>query len=556
MTQRRVLVVDDHEVNREMLARRLRRHGYDAVAVGDGPSAIEAVIQSAFDLVLLDIEMPAMSGLEVLRRLRERTSPADLPIVMVSGRQDGDTVVEALGLGANDYITKPIDFAVALARLRAQLARRELEISRRSQDALTGLPNRAALLEWSTARQDLDRPAAALSLNVDRFRTVNNGFGRATGDRLLGELAARLQEATPASGRLARMHADEFVWLLHDTDETGASGLAARALELVRQPFELDGRRATVAASVGIACANSAREPDVLIEQADTAMYRAKTLSGNRFVLFVPALHSRATARLQLEMELQAALAEGAFELRYEPIVDLGSGTVCGFEALARWMHPQRGEVPPAEFIPIAEETGLIVQLGQQVFRMACRQLCEWQRDGTAPPGFCLAVNVSARQLEQPDFVEDLRQTIAAAGVDARGLTLEITESVLMENTERTRRVLEDVHVLGLQIAIDDFGTGYSSLSYLQNFSLNRLKIDRSFIQGLPGAEGTEIVGALIRLARMLGMDVVAEGVELKDELDELRTLGCGYAQGYLFCRPLNAAGALRTAHVRFPMKG
>ena len=308
-------------------------------------------------------------------------------------------------------------------------------------------------------------------------------------------------------------------------------------------------------ASVGVACADSGRAPEALLDQADTAMYRAKTLSGNRYELFAPALQSRATARLQLEMELQSALAEGAIELRYEPIVDLASGRVFALEALARWMHAERGEVPPGEFIPIAEETGLIVPLGQHVLRLACGQLCEWQRDGAAPAGFGVAVNISAHQLDQPDFVDGLKETIAATGVDPRGLTLEITESVLMENSDRMQEVLAQVHALGLKIAIDDFGTGYSSLSYLQNFSLNRLKIDRSFIQGLTRMEGPQIVGALIRLARSLGMDVVAEGVELARELDELRTLGCGYAQGYLFCRPLSAAAAFRTVQSPFSME-
>lgn len=555
MSRATVLIVDDEEMARDLLVRRFSRQGFAAVSAAGGRAALDAVEAGRVDVVLLDMEMPDMSGLDVLRRLRRRHTAADLPVVMVSGRQDSESIVSALDLGANDYVTKPVDFAVVAARVNALLARRRLELLRRSTDALTGLPNRPALLEWSAHRPDLDRPAAALCLNLDRFRTVNNGLGRADGDRLLVELAGRLRGDVPADqGQIARSHGDDFLCLLHDVGPGEAITCAERLLASVRQPFLLSGRRIVVTASIGIACAGTARHPEPLIERADTALYRAKTLSGDRWEMFVPALQSRAAARLQLEIELQEALAGGEFVLRYEPIVDLRTGAVIGLEALVRWKHPERGELLPAEFIPVAEETRLIVPLGQLVLRMALEQLRAWQALRIVPPDFCVAVNVSARELDDAGFIDAVRQALDDTGLDPRCLKLEITESVLMENSERIQLVFDGVRALGVQIALDDFGTGYSSLSYLQNFAVNTLKIDRSFIQGLSRSEGGEIIRTVVQLGQTLGMDVVAEGVEAGWQLDGLRDLGCTRAQGYLFCRPLTAEAAADAAQGRFPV--
>lgn len=554
MTSSGILIVDDNEMNRDLLARRLRRRGFAVVAVADGPAALEALERAAFDAVLLDIEMPRMSGLDVLRRVRERHAAIDLPVIMVSARHDSQSIVRALDLGANDYVTKPIEFPVALARLNAQLSRRRFDAIRRATDALTGLPNRASLIEWSKGRDDRARRVAVIALNLDRFRVVNNGLGRAVGDRLLVDVATRLQPLVPAGGRLARADADDFLCLLHGSEIETAIGCVNAMLEAVRRPFEIDRQRIAVTASAGLACGESAEDAEALIDRADTALYRAKTLSGNRWEMFAPALHSKAAARLQLEMELQRALAEGAFVLRYEPIVDLASGAVAGLEALVRWNHPQRGEIGPAEFIPIAEETGLIVPLGQLIFRAACEQLREWRQTGSLPDGVYLSINASARQLDDPAFIDDLRATLAATDVDACRINLEITESALMEQSERTRLVVERLRALGTRVALDDFGTGYSSLSYLQSFAVNTLKIDRSFVQGLSRTDGGEIVRTVVRLGHTLGMNVVAEGVEEGWQLDGLRSLGCSHAQGYLFCRPLTAEAAVAAARERFPV--
>ena len=549
-----ILVVDDSEANRDLLTRWLGGHGYGVRAVADGPAALAAVEETTFDLILLDIEMPVMSGLEVLAQIRRRHSPADLPVIMVSGRQDSESIVSALELGANDYITKPVDFAVGLARVNTQLARRRLEAARRSVDSLTGLANRAALLEWSEAQATVDRPAVALAINIDRFRTINNGLGRVYGDWLLVEASRRFKAALPAQSLLARVHADDFVALLHDADLDGATACAVRILEATRQPLELGGQRVAITASIGVADGSSGRVADELLDRADAALYRAKTLSGDRWESFATALQSRAAARLHLEMELRDAVARHEFTLRFEPFVDLRTGAVVGTEALVRWEHPARGELRPAEFIPVAEETRLILPMGKLVFRMACEALRDWREQALVGPDFRMSVNLSARQLDDPGLIEALRETMEETGVDPHALTLEITESVVVESSERTRVMFERARAMGMRVALDDFGTGYSSLSYLQSFSLDTLKIDRSFVQGLSRPEGGEIVRTLAHLADTLAMDVVAEGLEAGWQLGALRELGCTHGQGYVFGRPMLAPELLAAARNGYPV--
>jgi diguanylate cyclase (GGDEF)-like protein len=448
-------------------------------------------------------------------------------------------------LGANDYITKPVDFAVALARVNAQLTRRRQEVTRQSTDALTGLPNRAAVINMAMDCAAARRPAAVFSLNVDRFRAINNGLGRACGDTLLVEIAGLLERIVPQNALVGRLQADEFACVLLDTTRTDAAAFATRALEELRRPFAVGGHRLALAVSGGLACGPSGRALDQLLDQADTALYRAKTLSGDRWEMFAPALHSRAASRLQLELALQDAVAQSAFELRYEPIVDLATARIMGFEALARWPHPERGEIPPLQFIPIAEETRLIVPLGQLVFRLACEQLAAWQKLGIEGGAFSVNVNVSARQLDNPDCVEEFHRALDAQGLDPRSITLEITESALMEDSARTRVVLDRLHAIGFQLALDDFGTGYSSLSYLQQFPVNAIKIDRSFIARLDRPEGIQIASAIMQLAQTLGLDVVGEGIESVRQMTQLQELGCKYGQGYFFTQPLTAQDAI-----------
>ena len=541
-----LLVVDDNELNRDMLSRRLRRHGYDADVAVDGQAALDSIAGGAYDLVLLDIEMPGMTGLDVIERVRKARSADDLPIVVVSARHGSESVVSALKLGANDYVTKPVDFPVALARIEVQLARRRRTAARERCDSLSDLPNRVGLTEWWNAHGGSNWKAAALAINLDRFRTINQAVGLAAGDALLVEVARRLTSLAPQASLVARVAADEYVCALEGVTAAQATEFAERILASLQQPFQIAGQQISLSASIGLAVDESARRAEDVLLEADTALFRAKSLPGSHWVQFDPTMRSRALARLGLEIEMQHALATDAFYLEYQPILSLGTFEVVGFEALARWRHPERGHITPAEFIPIAEETGLIVPLGAFLLRSACRQAALWRRRVPRTPEFSMAVNISGRQLCHPGFLGLVEQTIDETAMDPRTLKLEITESVLLENSEQVHAVLEGLRGLGVEVALDDFGTGYSSLKYLQHFMPNTLKVDRSFVSGLASASrNVEIVRAVIEVARTLGMRVIAEGIESTPQLEVLRSLGCEYGQGFLFSKALGASEAV-----------
>jgi diguanylate cyclase (GGDEF)-like protein len=549
-----LLVVDDNELNRDMLSRRLRRHGYDAEVAVDGQSALDSIAEREYDLVLLDIEMPGMTGLEVLERLRTVWSADDLPVVVVSARHGSESVVAALKLGANDYVTKPVDLPVALARIEVQLARRRRTAARERCDSLSDLPNRVGLTEWWNAHAGSNRTMAALAINLDRFRVINQAVGLAAADVLLVEVAKRLTSLTPEASLVSRVAADEYVCALEGVTAKEAADFADRVLASLQQPFQIAGQQISLSASIGLAIDVSGRRAEDVLQEADTALFRAKSLPGARWVQFEPTMRSRALARLALEIEMQQALATDAFYLEYQPILSLGTFEIVGFEALARWRHPERGDVAPAEFIPIAEETGLIVPLGAFLLRSACRQAADWRRRLPRTPEFSMAVNISGRQLCHPSFLGLVAQTIDETAMDPCTLKLEITESVLLENSEQVHLVLEGLRGLGVEVALDDFGTGYSSLKYLQHFMPNTLKVDRSFVSGLASASrDVEIVRAVIEVARTLGMRVIAEGIESTSQLDVLRSLGCEYGQGFLFSKALGASAAILKLEVGRP---
>jgi diguanylate cyclase (GGDEF)-like protein len=536
-TAPRLLIVDDNEMNREWLSRRLRRQGHDVSVAASGAEALDAIDRHGFQLVLLDIEMPGMSGLDVLRRVRARYTASELPVIMVSAKHESDTVVAALNGGANDYVTKPVDFPIACARIESQLARRRAEVTREQSDEVTGLPNRLAALEWWRRRTG---HLAVVVVNLDRFRLITNGLGRHRGDAILKEVGERLRTCVPVDSITARTTGDEFVCLFDGTPEE-ADAAASRMVASLREPFIVDNQPLFIAGSAGVTCAHPGRPLEDVLGEVDTALYRAKTLGGNRFERFDSSLRSRALARLQLETELRRALSEGAFELRYQPIISLGEQTIAGFEALVRWRHPSRGELAPHEFISVAEETGLIRELGSFVLRKGCEQLSEWQQR-LPHLSITLSVNVSSRQLMDLSFIDTVQRIIEETRVDPCRLNLELTETVLMEGTEQIRLVLQRLAALGVQVSLDDFGTGYSSLSYLQNFPVNGLKVAQSFIKGFTeSSTKRQIVHAILSLAHSFGLRVVAEGIESLTQLDELRALGCDFGQGFFLSQPLDA---------------
>lgn len=675
-----LLVVDDDTMNRDLMLRRLSKRGFDAHLAGNGQEALDWINANPVDLVLLDVEMPDMNGLDVLKILRQKYTPAQLPIIMVTGKASSDDVVAALAAGANDYVTKPIDFPVVLARIQTQLSRQHAEESLRESeeryalaaraandglwdwdlvagktyfsprwkamlgweeheisddpdewfrrihpddvdrvrsdisahfdeasshyedeyrmlhrdgnylwmlgrglairdrngkayrmagsqtditrgkvvDVLTGLPNRVLFMDrlsrsFERARRMKDKTLALIFLDLDSFKLINDSLGHLIGDQLLVAIAGRLEATLRSSDTLARfgrnhtiarLGGDEFTILLEDiSTPLDATRVAERIAKDLAVPFFVAGQELFPTASMGIAIHNPGyQSPEELLRDADTAMYSAKALGKGRYEIFDANMRANTIARLQLETELRRAIERREFENYYQVIVSLTTGKVWGFEALVRWRHVNRGIVSPNEFIPVAEETGLIVPLGQWVLETACQQMRLWQTRFSEDPPLFISVNLSARHFLQSDLLHQCRSVLQRTQLSHRSLVIEVTESAMMPDPESAIQLMYQLKSLGVKIALDDFGTGYSSLSYLHRFPLDSLKIDRVFVSRI--MEDDEIVRTIITLGRNLGLKVIAEGVETVEQMAKLQELGCEYAQGYYFSVPVNAQEA------------
>jgi diguanylate cyclase (GGDEF)-like protein len=381
-------------------------------------------------------------------------------------------------------------------------------------------------------------------IDLDRFKNINDMLGHGVGDQLLVQAARRLQACAREGDVVARLGGDEFALVLPAlADDADAAAVAARIVETLAQPFYLEGQPLFVSASVGIAAyPENGRDAETLLKNADTAMYGAKNGGRNNYRFYLAEMHENAAQRLQTETQLRQALERNEFLLHYQPKLDLSTGTISGFEALLRWRHPQRGLVPPLEFIDILEDTGLILPVGAWVIGEVCRQLKAWQAQGMAVPP--VAINLSARQLQQADLAGAVERIVVRAGVDPALLEFELTESMLMENPEAAVDTLTRIKALGMRLSVDDFGTGYSSLAYLKRFPLDALKIDRTFVRDLPDdPDDAAITKAVIRLAHSLNLKVVAEGVENEAQIRELELYDCDEIQGYYVGRPLPAQG-------------
>ncbi len=587
----RLLIVDDIAENRLILTRRFRRRGFATTEAASGHHALELIETRSFDLVLLDVMMPDLTGIEVLRKIREAHTPVSLPVIMVTAKSQSEDIVEALQFGANDYVTKPVDFAVALARVNAQVGRKraeaqircvnealrdanealeariaartaklvdandrlQKEIAQRLQseerirylahhDPLTGLGNRVLFreqLEDALARiRDSGEGLAVLFLDLDGFKSINDTLGHAIGDALLRNVADRLRNKLKESATIARLGGDEFAVLqLSHAQPRSATALARELVELLSRPFLTEGHELSIGASCGIALApGDSLAADQLLKMADLAMYRAKSDRRGTYRFFEPEMDARAQARRSLELQLRSALAHGEFELYYQPLVSLHTRRITGFEALLRWQHPARGFVSPADFIPVAEEIGVIVPLGEWVLKSACAEAARWPED------IRVAVNLSPAQFKSGNLVPAVISALAASGLPANRLELEITESVLLEKTDKNYAMLHQLRDLGIRISMDDFGTGYSSLSYLQSFQFDKSKIDRSFVHNLSqNKNGRAIVRAIAGLGISCGITTTAEGVETEAELAALTLDGCTEVQGYLFSPPCPA---------------
>jgi diguanylate cyclase (GGDEF)-like protein/PAS domain S-box-containing protein len=414
-------------------------------------------------------------------------------------------------------------------------------------DTLTGLPNRALFhnrVEHALAGRRRDQlPVAVLFLDVDDFKNINDSLGHAAGDELLQEIARRLEDCMRPVDTAARLGGDEFAVLIHEAEsELQSVEIAQRVMAAIAAPLTLGGREVAPAASVGIAFSDqgmiSAEDAEELLRNADAAMYMAKEAGKAAYRIYQPEMHAKALTRLELKADLQQALDAGQFTLRYQPIVDLTRGDMAGMEALVRWEHPTRGLVPPLEFVPLLEETGLIVPVGRHILEEACRWAARMQRECPRTPALSISVNVSAHQLQRPEFVGEVREALQASGIVPSSLVLELTESVMIQDVELTLLRLEELRKLGVRLAIDDFGTGYSSLNYVRQFDMDILKIDRSFLADT-SPEVAELTAAIVQLARIFNLKAVAEGIENDGQLQQLQVINCDFGQGYHFAKPL-----------------
>ncbi|BAY76872.1 diguanylate cyclase/phosphodiesterase with PAS/PAC and GAF sensor(s) [Nostoc linckia NIES-25] len=420
-------------------------------------------------------------------------------------------------------------------------------------DALTGLPNRASFINRlrhaiNYSKRHSDYLFAVLFIDLDRFKVINDSLGHHKGDQLLLAIASRLELCVRSIDTAARLGGDEFTILLEGIqDVSDAIKVAERIEQELKLPFELEGQEIFTTASIGIALSSTVNyeRPEDVLRDADTAMYRAKILGRARYELFNSNMYANALAKLQLETDLRRAIEHSELRVYYQPIVSLTSGCILGFEALLRWEHPERGLLSPADFIPIAEETGLIFSIGKWVLNEACGQMQAWRTSYPSNSLSKISVNLSLKQFYQPDLIEQIGEILQSTGLNADSLALDITESVIVENGDRVIAALSQLREIGVQLSIDDFGTGYSSLGRLYNFPISLLKIDRSFISSInTNSRDLEIVEILVTLAHKLGMDVLAEGIETKEQLVLLRKLNCEYGQGHFFSVPLNSSAA------------
>ncbi|MEW6219097.1 MAG: EAL domain-containing protein [Thermodesulfobacteriota bacterium] len=566
----RILLVDDEEGDCRPIAGLLAQLpglACDLTWLADFDQAREAIARQEHDLYLLGYRSGKGQGLDLLDLVHKQGSPA--PVILLADTDDQVTARRAIEAGAADCLVKDqLDLPLLGRAIRYAMERKQAEaqiLSMAYYDGLTGLPNRtlfrdrlqAALAQARRYR----RTAAVLLLDIDNFKRINDTLGHGVGDQLVQETGGRLRECLRGSDTLARLGqegeettvarlgGDEFIILLTELrDVHDAARVAQRMRDAIALPFRINGHELFVSASIGIACYpqdEGCDTVDGILKNADTAMYHAKELGKNNYQFYKESMNSSAMQRLVLESQLRWALEREELELFYQPQVALASGRLVGVEALLRWRHPGLGLVPPARFIPLAEETGLIVPMGDWVLHAACRQGQRWHEEGWAPVR--VSVNLSSQQFRQPGLEETVTAALAASGLAPASLELEITESIMMQNLAASRQVLERLKAMGVRISLDDFGTGYSSLSYLKSFPLTALKIDRSFLRDLAKRpEDTAIINVIIAMARHLGMEVCAEGVETVEQLGFLVEQGCDVIQGYLISTPLPAGEVVR----------
>ncbi|HTY50455.1 MAG TPA: EAL domain-containing protein [Steroidobacteraceae bacterium] len=555
------IIADDEDLGRLLLSESLQQLGLEVHACSSGSEALQAALTCEPAIVLLDVDMPGLDGYAVCRRLRDDPRFANVPIVMVTGHEDATAVRRAFEAGATDFISKPVNWSLLPRRLEYILrnAASASHIERLAYfDALTGLPNRQRCLEtaqrfFAAARTE-GEAVAVLYMDLNNFKRINDTFGHGVGDAVLRAVAGRLrgaldEAAGPGSGAgidvpqlcLARFGGDEFVILLrHAQARAHALRVAEACCAAFHEPVIHDGLEFYPAPSIGLAVhPDDGADVETVLKHADTAMYQAKMGAVARVAAYSPAMSSRLRDWLELEARLRHALRDDRLQLLFQPKFRLTDNRLAGVEALLRWCDAEYGDVSPTRFVEIAEESGLIIDIGAWVTRTACRQLRAWLERGITVP---VAINVSGKELLHGDPARVIEAETAAAGVPASLIEVEITESLLVKDSAKVRDALDRLRRLGCRIALDDFGTGYSSLAYITRFPPDRIKIDQAFAKQLDNSpRDAAVASAILSLGQSLGVVVTAEGIERGAQLEWLRARGCDEVQGFLLARPLSA---------------
>lgn len=566
----KVMVCDDDLTYLLLMRDTLEAEGFEVIDAADGEMALSKYLTYRPDILLLDVQMPLLNGFEVCRQVRGLKGSEDIPILMVTGSDDFTSIEKAYEAGATDFLPKPIKWPMIAHRVKYMLRSREaMHKLKKSEerlrylayyDVLTGLPNRQSFREqlekFIILAERSHYGVAVLFIDLDRFKRINDTLGHSFGDELLKKVAFKLDENLRQSdllirsseenevsemvSKVARMGGDEFTIFLsriENLEDTAA--VAKRIIDSVSLPMKIGQYEVVITPSIGISVyPNDGKTVDDLLKNADIAMYYAKETGRRCFKFYSESLNAKALERLELEESMRIALKKDQFELYFQPQVDLETRRIASVEALIRWNHPQMGLISPAEFIPIAEESGLIIEIGDWVLKSACRQAKQWEDIGLP----CrVGVNLSSLQFKQSGFIENVRQILDHSRLSPQLLELELTESVIMSDVDENIGRLNALKSMGITLAVDDFGTGYSSLSYLKRFPIDTLKIDRSFVTDIAVDEDDEaIVSAIIALASTMKLGVIAEGVETEGQLDILKNYHCSLIQGYFFSRPLN----------------
>ena len=555
-----IMMIDDEPLMLGILEVYLVQAGYrNFIALEDSTRAVELIKQEKPDCVFLDIHMPEVNGFEVLEALRADPETRQLSVIILTSDTDPSTKLKALEMGVTDFLEKPVDSSELVLRLRNALIAKAYRDQLTYYDGLTRLPNRALFQQrleaGVTSAQRSGSGLALMVVSIDRFQNVNDSLGPMAGDAVLVQIAQRLGEVTREAGYdqrkgqegtarcLGRLGGDEFAISLPGlVSEEQIAEIASQITDVMKKPFVVDGEEVVLTASLGIArFPDDSIEASQLLKHAGAAKEAAKKDGRNTLQYYTSEFTDQANERRSLEADLHKALESRQLRLHYQPQLDAGTNRVTGMEALVRWRHPKRGLVQPDQFIPLAEENDLIIAIDRWVIEEACRQTRAWHLVGY--DGLQVSVNVSARQFSQPDLASQIAEACSRAELPPSSLTVDLTESLVMGDLDKTSSLLHELKDIGVTISVDDFGTGYSSLAYLKRFPIDELKIDRSFVSGVPeNHEDSAIVSAIVAMARSLGLDIVAEGVETSEQLQFLKQLDCDRLQGLLLAAPLRDA--------------